>query len=418
MSSCSCRHVARHGTSHVSVEWYWYSAITHTISTVITGTEIHPLMRARRMASELPWPTTTRRRKWGRNAQPPNTRAKPMPTASEYERQRRGRGEVTVDRRQGRRRAPAGSSRVCLHRVGVARPAATDRDLGPPGAERRERGRVDGQPPAAPPGAVNTPTRVSVGSEMRSVRRQASAAGELVTTTTSPRPSPGSRSSSPSDGPSWIGARRVQRVRRHLVRGGRRHAVTKRVVRPTRSALGTRLAAATIARSKTSASSSDRAPVGVTVAVEHDDAAAHALARSCCLTLSSSDRADARQWIERGSSPVDVVAAGCGTRRDRCAATGEQVTAEHAAARAPASAARTSAGRRVISVAPAASRLSAASPSRSRRRSTVGPMSQHAAPRGGNAVAGGHRGRRTGAAPTAIWAVLLGPTGSARSTGR
>ena len=83
----------------------------------------------------------------------------------------------------------------------------------PTGAEDAERRGVDRRAGRErPPGAVNTPTRVSVGSAMRSVRRQASAAGELVTTITRPSPSPGSRSSSPSGGPSWIGARISQGV--------------------------------------------------------------------------------------------------------------------------------------------------------------------------------------------------------------
>ena len=107
MSSWNCRHVARHGTSHVSVEWYWYTAITHTMSTVITGTEIHPLMPRPPHGERAAVTDDDEQEEVGQERPAAEHAGEADADRERVQRQRRGRGEVTVERRQGRRGAPA-----------------------------------------------------------------------------------------------------------------------------------------------------------------------------------------------------------------------------------------------------------------------------------------------------------------------
>jgi hypothetical protein len=116
---------------------------------------------------------------------------------------------------------------------------------------------------------------------------------------TRPRPSPVSRSSG------TVGAvpgsiRANVRMVLSATSGPRRstpHAVTNLVVNPARAALVTRLAAAVTPRSNPAASAWASGWVSKTTVQRWRPSTV------CSRTISSSVRADAFQWIERGSSP-------------------------------------------------------------------------------------------------------------------
>ena len=90
------------------------------MSRVITGTEIHPLIRARRMASELPWPTMTSSEEMGQERPTAEDTGEADADRERVERQRRGRGEVAFERRQ-RRRGPAAAGHGCASTASALR---------------------------------------------------------------------------------------------------------------------------------------------------------------------------------------------------------------------------------------------------------------------------------------------------------
>ena len=195
--------------------------------------------------------------------------------------------------------ASAWSRRGAVAR-GVAAAGAGQRR---PGVEERRLGAgVDGEQGRGVPGArsVNTPIAVSVGSPTRSSAASGDAAGDVPMAITSPRPSPGSRSTG-TVGAVLVAMRASRCSVWAATSGPRRSApsvVTKRVVSPARSALWTTLAATVTARSK---ASSPASPGGVCWSSRTRQRRSPSTV--CWRTFSFSERADARQWIVRGSSP-------------------------------------------------------------------------------------------------------------------
>ncbi len=148
--------------------------------------------------------------------------------------------------------------------------------------------------------AVNTPIGVSAGSAVRSRAAQDVTHGSMPIDTTRPRPSLGSRSMG-TVGPLLISMRANRCSVWAATSGPRRSApsvVTKRVVSPARSALWTTLAATVTARSNASAACG---PSGTRWSSSTTQRCRPSTL--CWRTFSVSERADARQWMVRGSSP-------------------------------------------------------------------------------------------------------------------
>ena len=172
-----------------------------------------------------------------------------------------------------------------------------------------ERAATSSRSGAAP--AVVTDTFVIVGSDTELAVRHTGDSRDPVTTTSSTNPSTMSVSNAARD--DSVGSMRASTRKVVAATSGPRRsippAVTNLVVRPDCTALCTRLAAAVTPRSKFS-----RLPWEPGAA---SNTTVHWCRPStvCSLTIRSSVRADARQWIDRRSKGPSVVLLTCGLKR-------------------------------------------------------------------------------------------------------